>query len=69
MLDTRVNGKMIKISVMVKECKSGLMDPCMRAGGLRIKPMAKEDSSMLMEMCTMDSGSMTKLTGLEFIAI
>lgn len=69
MLDTRVNGSLIKISVKEKDDKSGLTVLCMRAGGWTIRPMAKEGSFMLTEMCMMASGLMTKLTVLVYIAI
>jgi hypothetical protein len=51
-------------SVKVMECRSGRMEPDTKASGSAIEHAAKESSSMLMGTCILESGRMTKPTGM-----
>jgi hypothetical protein len=51
---------------MDRESRSGLMDPCMKASGTKIKPMEWEDSFIRMGMSMKENGLVIKLMGLVF---
>ena len=58
----KANGSKELTFVRAKECKFGLMVPCMRGGCKTPKLTDLEDSFMLMATFTMVAGSMTKRT-------
>jgi hypothetical protein len=58
--DNAVLGSRVLKSDKGRECRYGLMDPCMKDGGKTIRLMERADSFMLMETYMMVIGEKTK---------